>query len=91
MAKPQYNDREYRAAKEAVRPTVEAGLALCCELVCVMPTRRIPAGAPWAMAHDHRDPTGKTLLGPAHRRCNGAENARRNNPKRAQGRRRWAL
>ena len=54
-------------------------------------TVRIPAGAPWAMAHDHRDPTGKTLLGPAHRRCNGAENARRNNPKRAAKRARWAL
>lgn len=82
MTQPQYRTREYRAAKEQLRPIVEAGLAYCAELVCVEPSRRIAPGAPWALAHDHRDPTGQTLLGPAHRRCNGAESARRNNPKR---------
>ena len=84
MASAQYNTREYKKAKAALRPVVDAGNAWCAELVCVMPSRHIAPGSPWALAHDHRDPTGRTLLGPAHRRCNGAEAARRNNPKRKQ-------
>ena len=84
MARPQYNDPTYRAAKEALRPEVAAGRAYCAELVCVMRTRWIAPGSRWALAHDHRDPTGRTLLGPSHARCNNAENARRNNPKRKQ-------
>lgn len=91
MAAPQYNAREYKRAKEALRPIVAEGRAVCAEIICVMPSRHIPAGAPWALAHDHRDPSNTTLLGPAHRRCNLAENARRNNPKRSSKRRRWAL
>lgn len=95
MAAPQYNELHYKQTKAALRPTVEAGLAMCAELVCVMPTRHIPAGSPWALAHDHRDPTGHTLLGPAHSRCNSVENAKRNKPwmktKRVQENRRWIL
>lgn len=80
MAAPQYNAPHYKRAKAALRPDVEAGLAMCAELVCVMPTRHIPAGSRWALAHDHRDPTGMTLLGPAHAKCNSVENVRRNKP-----------
>lgn len=91
MSKPQYRTREYRDAKAALRPVVEAGRAYCAELVCVLPDRWIAPGSPWALAHDHRDPSGEALLGPAHRRCNLAEAARRNNPKRRPEARRWVL
>lgn len=84
MTGRQYNTQHYKKTKASLRPEVEAGLAHCAEIVCVMRTRWIPPGSPWALAHDHRDPTGLTLLGPAHRRCNLAESARRNNPKRAK-------
>lgn len=91
MAAPQYNAASYKQAKEAARPNVNAGLAYCTEIICVMPTRWIPPGTRWVICHDHRDPTGHALLGPGHARCNESENARRNNPKRAQKTRRWSL
>lgn len=74
---------EYGAAHKAERaslvPIVGAGQATCTEPVCLMPTRHIPPGTPWDLAHD-RDTTARLGIpvyhGPAHRRCNRAEGAR---------------
>jgi hypothetical protein len=73
--------RGYGAAhqreRERLRPSVEAGEAVCTEPICVLErlgaTRWIPPGAPWDLAHDRH--TGG-YHGPAHRRCNRAEGAR---------------
>lgn len=84
------SDPRYRYAHQQERkrwaPVVEAGQAQCAEPVCVMPSRWIPPGSAWHLSHDV---TGTWWIGPSHARCNQAENARRNNPKRA--RRRWKL
>lgn len=73
----------HQKVRAQLRPTVAAGLAVCVEPVCVMATRAIPAvwaNTPlWHVSHDAS--TGQ-VLGPSHRRCNLAENARRNNPRR---------
>ena len=74
------------------KPVVAAGQARCAEPVCLYPSRTIPAAWAhtklWNLSHDV---TGTRWIGPSHRRCNLAENARRNNPKRAAKRRRWIL
>lgn len=82
---PQYQ-RAHIAERNRWAPIVAAGLAHCSEPVCLMPTRWIPPGSKWHLSHD---PTGTTWLGPSHARCNLAENARRNNPKRRP--RRWRI
>ena len=76
MAKPEHRTPEYRAAKEACRPVVEAGLCYCAEPVCLMGTRWIAPGTPWDLSHDWR--TGR-IIGPSHRRCNRSEAAIRRN------------
>lgn len=78
MAKPQYR-HAHQQERERWRPIVDAGQAMCAEPICLMTTRWIPPGTPWHLSHD---PTGTITIGPSHRRCNLAENARRNNPKR---------
>lgn len=83
----------HQAERKRWTPTVEAGQAWCSEPICVTEqnggNRWIPPGTRWHLSHD---PTGTYYIGPSHARCNEAENARRNNPKRAQAnRRRWAL
>lgn len=91
MSEPQYRYRHQQERKRWA-PVVEAGQAYCAEPVCVVlqagGSRWIPPGSAWHLSHD---PTGTVWIGPSHARCNGAENARRNNPKRAAKRRRWVL
>ena len=87
MSKPQYR-YAHQQERNRWRPIVEAGQAACSEPVCVMPTRWIAPGSRWDLSHDA---TGTRWIGPSHARCNRAENARRNNPKRAAKRRRWKL
>lgn len=80
-------DRGYGSShqKERARwqPVVAAGNAWCAEPVCLEPSRWIPPGSPWHLAHD----TGQRgYRGPAHRRCNLAERNRRR-PQRRRARR----
>lgn len=74
----------HRQEREAWRPIVEAGRAYCSEVRCLMPSRWIPPGSSWHLAHDHTDPTGTRYRGPAHAGCNSSEGAARGN----RGRRR---
>lgn len=90
MTSPQYR-HAHQQEREGWRLVIARGGARCAEPVCLLPSRLIPAE--WAdtqLWHLSHDPTGTVTIGPSHRRCNLAENARRNNPKRA-ARRRWAL
>ena len=91
MSKPQYR-HAHKQERKRWAPIVEAGQAYCAEPRCVVAetggTRWIPPGSPWHLCHDAK--TGQ-WIGPGHARCNHAENARRNNPKRAAKVRRWVL
>lgn len=69
--------RTHQNTRKHWAPIVDAGSGWCTEPVCLMPTRWIPPGAPWHLAHaDGQD----GYRGPAHRRCNLAERNRRVNP-----------
>lgn len=88
-------DPRYGAAHQAERtrwaPLVEAGLAVCCETVCVNPAgRAIPPDLPgrptrWHLAHTD-DGTG--YKGPAHAICNTSDGGRRSRPPGYQRKRR---
>jgi hypothetical protein len=88
MASAQHRTPEYRAARKALTPIVEAGNAYCSEPRCLMRTRWIPPASPWDLSHDT---TGAVILGPSHRRCNRAEAATRGNRTRVTKRRRLVL
>ena len=62
------------AQRAQLAPIVAAGKAMCAELVCLMPSRRIDPDAPWDLAHTE-DRSG--WRGPAHRACNANEASRR--------------
>lgn len=79
MSKPQYR-YAHQQERKRWKPVVDSGQARCAEPICLMPSRWIPPGSRWHLSHDAA--TGK-WIGPSHERCNCAENARRNNPKRA--------
>lgn len=67
-------DKAHKQLKARLQPTIDAGLGICCELVCLYPSRAIPAGTKkWDLAHDRRQPG--TYLGPAHTKCNRSEGA----------------
>jgi len=57
-------------------PVVASGQAVCCEIVCLMPTRTIRPDEPWDLAHT---PDGGAYLGPSHAPCNRSEGATRGN------------
>lgn len=85
-------DKAHKALRASLQPTVDAGLAECCELICLRESRAIYPGEPWDLAHDRSRPG--TYLGPSHQLCNRAEGARHGN--RLRGRRRaprraWTL
>lgn len=67
--------RGYDAAHDRERkrwePVVAAGNGWCAQPTCLEPTRYIPPGTPWDLAHNE-DRTG--WRGPAHARCNRATN-----------------
>lgn len=46
---------------------------ICMERECIMPSRRIEAGAFWHLAHDHAAGGAHSYLGPAHPECNEHE------------------
>jgi len=73
VPKPRYS-QPHRAARERLRPQVEAGNTHCAARLCLMPTRWIAPGEPWDL--DHTD-DGKGYRGPAHRRCNQMAGAHR--------------
>lgn len=83
---------EHARNRAALKPIVDSGRAICAEPRCVIEerggSRLIHPGTRWHVSHD---PTGTITIGPSHHQCNEAENARRNNPRRAQGRRRVVL
>lgn len=87
VSKPQYRYAHQQERKRWA-PIVERGEAMCSEPVCVKPSRWIPPGSKWHLSHN---PSGTHWIGPSHAACNGAENARRNNPKRATQRKRWVI
>lgn len=81
----------HQRTRAQLRPVIAAGLGVCAEPVCLMPTRAIPAA--WAhtrLWHVSHDASSGQVIGPSHRRCNLAENARRNNPRRGRPTR-WVL
>jgi hypothetical protein len=79
MAKPaSTKDRGYSGdhpkERARIKPIVDAGQAMCAEIICLMPNRWIQPGTPWDLAHDRTRPG--FYLGPAHRKCNRAEGGR---------------
>lgn len=67
---------DYQAVRKAWASVVDAGAATCHEPICLMPTRHITPGSKWHLSHD---PSGTTILGPSHARCNTSEGAIRGN------------
>ena len=65
------------------KPTVDAGHAWCTEVICLQPTRWIPPGTPWHLAHT---PDRGGYRGPAHEQCNIAEVNRRRSDARRRAR-----
>jgi hypothetical protein len=65
----------HRAARKHWAPIVAKGRGWCCEETCLYPTRWIPPGTPWDLAH-HTD-RSLGYRGPAHAKCNRTEGARR--------------
>lgn len=80
MAKPRYRYRHQQERQRWV-PVVEAGDAYCAEVRCLMRTRWIAPGSKWHLAHD---PSGTTVIGVSHARCNTSEGASRGNRMRAR-------
>jgi hypothetical protein len=80
-------DKAHKQLRAALQPTVDTGLAVCTEIICLHPTRVILPGSRWDLAHDRANP-GR-YLGPAHQRCNRAEGATYGN--RLRGRKRRVL
>lgn len=77
-----YNSREHRLRRAALAEELKrAGALRCAQAECVMPTRTIRPGDPWALGHDD---TGTAYIGPVHKRCNDRDGARRAN-RRARG------
>lgn len=74
---PKYRTPEHKARRQALADELRRnGTLTCTQPTCVMPTRTIRPGEPWALGHDD---TGTTYLGPVHKRCNDLDGARRGN------------
>jgi hypothetical protein len=67
-------DHRHQRERERWRPKVEAGLADCAALRCVMPTRAILPGQAWDLGHDE---ARTRWTGPEHAPCNRADGGRR--------------
>jgi hypothetical protein len=65
-------DTEHRKLRARIARRVKEGHGSCTEPICVMPSRAIPPGTRWDLAHDRA--TGG-YRGEAHRRCNRSEGA----------------
>lgn len=92
VADAKYQTRAYRIAKEAQRNIIATGNGWCVQGLfgssgtCVFPTRHIPSGADWDLAHDDQ---GTTIIGAAHSRCNRVDGGQRSRLK--QPIKRWTL
>lgn len=75
-----YQTAQHKGMRAKLNPIVAAGQAHCTETTCLEEqdgrTRWIPPGTPWDVAHEDN---GIDYKGPAHRRCNRADGARRGN------------
>lgn len=81
----------HRQTRRHWAPIVASGAAMCAEVRCLMPSRWIPPGSDWHLAHD---PSGTRYVGVSHSTCNVSEAATRMhaNQKLAQeAPRRWTL
>lgn len=79
----QYASREHRDLRKHYQQDIDAGHGRCTEILCLYPTRHIPPGSTWHLAHTP-DRTG--YLGPAHPRCNlNAAAKQGNRTQRARG------
>jgi hypothetical protein len=70
---------QHQQERDRLKPIVDAGQGICQETICLKPSRWIPPGTPWDLAHDH---INGGYRGPAHRGCNRSEGARRGNRQR---------
>jgi hypothetical protein len=83
VAKPRYR-HQHQQERARLKPAVDAGDAYCVQPICLKPTRWIPPGTRWDVAHDD---TGTVTLGPAHEKCNRSDGAVRGNKLRSARRR----
>ena len=67
-----YGER-HRIEREKYAETLNTYGGVCMERVCILPSRRIEAGASWHLAHDHERGGQTDYLGPAHPECNRRE------------------
>lgn len=72
MSKPQYR-HAHQQTRTAWAAVVNSGEAHCTEPICLMPSRWIPPGSQWHLAHNR---AGGGYHGPAHVKCNTSEGAR---------------
>ena len=61
---------DHTAQRAAIAPLVASGRALCAEVICLEPSRRIDPGGPWALGHT---PDRAGWVGPCHVKCNEYE------------------
>jgi hypothetical protein len=85
VTKAKYSGARHRGTRAKLKPTVDAGQAMCAETLCLEQrdgrTRWIAPGTPWDLAETD---DGLEFKGPAHRRCNRADGARRGNQMRGK-------
>jgi hypothetical protein len=60
--------RDHKALRQRFAAEDETGLARCA--IC---GELLEADAPWDLAHDDADPSGRLYAGPAHPRCHRGE------------------
>lgn len=65
---------EHTSQRAQLAPIVASGRAMCAEVICLMPSRRIDPGEPWALGHT---PDRSGWVGPCHVKCNEFEASRR--------------
>jgi hypothetical protein len=87
VGNPIYDSAEHKAERRRWAPVVASGQAMCCEIVCLMPSRSISPSQAWDLAHDR---VSGGYLGPSHPRCNRSEGGKEKH-RRAKARRRWVL
>lgn len=69
----------HRALRLQWQPVVDEGHAVCHAVVCLHPSRVIPARSAWHLGHT---PDGSEWTGPEHPKCNTSDGATRGNRRR---------
>lgn len=62
----------HQKERRRLKPVVDAGNAWCAQPICLMPTRWITPGTPWALGHND---TRTAWIGPVHAICNQRDGA----------------